>query len=56
VTYIGCPIEIVYIKRGLRALEDREFLMPSNTIGIARTHKELSVEMVKTVPPWEVKI
>jgi len=42
---------VVIIKRGLRALGDCKFLMPSNTVGIAGMRKELSIEVVKTMPP-----
>jgi len=37
----------------LRALEAREFPMPSNTVVPAGTHKELAVEVAETVPPWK---
>jgi len=47
--------QVYFIRRGLRALGDRKFPMPSNTTRIARTHKELSADVVETVPPWEKK-
>jgi len=39
------------IRRGLRALGDCEFPMPSNIAGIVGTCRELSVDVVETVPP-----
>jgi len=39
------------IKRGLRALEAYKFPMPSNTTIAAGTRKELTIEVVETVPP-----
>jgi len=42
----------IAIRRGLKALGDHEFPMPSNMIaGIARIHRELSVDVVEIVPP-----
>jgi len=38
-------------KRSLRALGDYEFTMPFDTAGIARMHRELSVDVVETMPP-----
>jgi len=43
----------ITIRRGLRALGDHEFLMPSNIAGIVGKHRELSANVVKIVPPWE---
>jgi len=37
------------IRRGLRALGDSEFLMPSNTIGVAKTRREFSVDLVQNM-------
>jgi len=39
------------IRRGLRALGDREFPMPSNTAVRASSCKELAVDVVETMPP-----
>jgi len=50
-------INVIYftysIRRGLRALGDREFPMPSNIIGIAKTRRELIADVVDIVPPWK---
>jgi len=43
------------IRRGLRALRDYEFSMPSNTIGIARMRRELSTDVAETVLPQKEK-
>jgi len=39
------------IRRGLRALEVREFRMPSNTAVPVETRRELATEVVETMPP-----
>jgi len=41
------------IRRGLRALEAREFLMPSNTVVPTRMCRELTAEVAEIVPPWK---
>jgi len=41
------------IRRGLRALEAREFPMPSYTVVLARMLRELATEVAKTMPPQE---
>jgi len=38
------------IRRDLRALGYREFPMPSNTAGIAKTCRKFFVDVVKTMP------
>jgi len=44
------------IRRGLRALGDLKFPMPSNTVGIARMRRELFVDVVETMPPRKKKL
>jgi len=44
-------LEKFFIRRGLRALEDREFPLPSNTVGIVGMCKELFADVAEIVPP-----
>jgi len=43
--------EKLHIRRGLRALGDCKFPMPSNIVVLARTHRELATNVVGTMLP-----